>query len=130
MQVSFYNYKPFVYSNKINNNSQKHNTQPHFTSGYGADDWGFVDTSELENCSEAERWKNIAKAIKQMTYDAYMEAHGGRSTKKELLYSPEECEKARKSFYEGTPLEGVDTSNRVPKDDPYKFVFDPYDYDD
>ena len=108
MQVSFNTYKPFVYSNKINNNSQKHNTQPHFTSGYGADDWGFVDTSELENCSEAERWKNIIWEAKD----------------------PEECEKARKSFYEGTPLEGVDTSNRVPKDDPYKFVFDPYDYDD
>ncbi len=128
MQVSFNTYKPFTYHNRLNN-QPKQNTAPHFTSGYGADDWGYVDESELECCSESERWRNIGQAIKMMTVDAFKEAYCRDPKPKPLLYSPEECKKAREEYYKGTDLEGVDTSNRLPKEEANPYVFDPWEDD-
>ena len=45
------------------------------------------------------------------------------------LYSPEECKKAREEYYKGTDLEGVDTSNRLPKEEANPYVFDPWEDD-
>lgn len=128
MRISFNTYKPYAYQNRINNQTKPVST-PKFTSGYGADDWGCVDETELENCSESERWKNIGIALKEMTVDAFKEAYCSDPPPKPLLYSPEECKKAREEFYKGTDLEGVDTSNRLPKEDPFPYVFDPFEDD-
>ena len=108
MRISFNTYKPYTYPNKLNN--QQQNKQPSFKSGYGAEEFDLIDNPDLPPRSNSERWKNLAKSIKMMTVDQYKYANNIFPEEKPLLYTPEECQRFREAFYEGTEFEGKDPS--------------------
>jgi len=111
MQISFNTYKPYAYTNKLNNTQQS--KQPSFKSGYGAEEIEPIDSSDLMPRSNSERWKNIAKGIKMLTVDQYKRP----PKEKPIVFTPEECEKFRQEFYKGTDLEGQDITEILGKKD-------------
>lgn len=122
MQISLNTYKPSSYTGLQNKNQQK---QPAFKSGYGAEEFDMIDNPNIPTRSNAERWKNIAEAIKMMTVDHYKYVNEIFPKKKPLVFTPEECQRYRDSFYEGTDFEGRDLNELVP---PKKEEFDPDEY--
>ena len=116
MRISSNFANPYLYrTNNPNNNQKSSNNRLNFTSGYGAEEFNVIDNPDLTPRGNGERWRNIAKAIKMMTVDAYRESHGIYPNKPQLLFTPEESKELRNSFYEGTDVEDLDPESLVPK---------------
>ena len=111
MQIHFNTFK--TYSNSYSQaNKQQQNKNIGFTSGYGAEDWEPIDNPNLPINSNAERWKNLAKALKMMTIDQYKYVHDIHPKPPKPLFTPEEIKKYQDSFYDD--VEPVDLT-----DNPY-----------
>ncbi len=101
MQVSFHTYKPYISSvNYSQTQKSLHKNTPSFTSGYGAEDWEPIDNPNLPLRSNAERWRNLAKAIKMMTIDQYNYDNWKYPKPPKPLFTPEEIKKYQNAFYE------------------------------
>lgn len=129
MQVSFNTYKPYLQGYKSNNIQPRQNQNVNFTSGYGADEFDIIDESNMTPESNGRRWRNIGKAVKMMTVDAYREANCIDPKKADILYSKEECQKFQDQYYKGTDLEGVDPNELIPPEEPVNYLPDPFDDD-
>lgn len=131
MRVSLDTYKPYLQNYRTNNVQPRQNPKINinFTSGYGADEFDIIDESDMMPESNGKRWRNIGKAVKMMTIDAYREANCIDPKKPDLLYSKEECQKFQDQYYKGTDLEGVDPNELIPPEKIIEYPPDSYDDD-
>ena len=130
MQISLNTYKP--YTTQYYNIQHKQQNQTTFKSGYGAEEFGLIDNPDLPPRSNAERWKNLAIALKEMTIDQYKYMHDIYPEKKPLLFTPEECQKYRELYYKDTDFEGLQPEEYLPPKPEEKVLtdddFDSIDY--